>query len=212
MSRQPEITPARIAPLANLPLFHRLDGRKAVVAGGSPGALWKAELLSAAGAEVLVLAGHASAAKLFDGLARQPVRGPVTVLARAWRDEDLAGAALALADLADDGEARRFVAAARAAGAIVNLIDRAELSDVQFGTIVNRSPVVLAISTDGGAPMLGQSIRARIEAVLPRGLSAWAEAAKRWRPRLREHFASFAESRAFWERFTRHAWSSIGMP
>ena len=46
MSRQPEITPARIAPLANLPLFHRLDGRKAVVAGGTPGALWKAELIS----------------------------------------------------------------------------------------------------------------------------------------------------------------------
>lgn len=208
MTRQPEITPARIAPLANLPLFHRLDGRKAVVAGGSPGALWKAELLSAAGAEVLVLAGHASA-KLFEGLARQPVRGPVNVLARPWRSDDLSGAALALADIADDDEARRFVAAARAAGAVVNLIDRADHSDVQFGTIVNRSPVVLAISTDGGAPMLGQSVRARIEAVLPRGLSAWATAAKAWRPRLRERFATFADRRAFWERFTRHAWSRI---
>ncbi len=209
MSRQPEIMPARIAPLANLPLFHRLDGRKAVVAGGSPGALWKAELLSAAGAEVLVLAGHASAAKLFDGLGRQPVRGPVAVLSRPWRPGDLAGAAIALADIADDEEAQRFIAAARAAGAIVNLIDRAEHSDVQFGTIVNRSPVVLAISTDGGAPMLGQSIRTRIEAVLPRGLSAWAEAAKAWRPRLRSRFTSFADRRAFWERFTRHAWAAI---
>ena len=48
--RAPEAMPARIAPLAMLPLFHKLDGRKAVVAGGSEGALWKAELLAAAGA------------------------------------------------------------------------------------------------------------------------------------------------------------------
>jgi uroporphyrin-III C-methyltransferase/precorrin-2 dehydrogenase/sirohydrochlorin ferrochelatase len=98
---------------------------------------------------------------------------------------------------------------ARAAGAIVNLIDRADISDVQFGTIVNRSPVVLAISTDGGAPMLGQSVRARIEAVLPRGLAGWAEAAKAWRPRLRGHFAAFADRRAFWGRFTSHAWANV---
>lgn len=209
MSRTPEIVPPRIAPLANLPLFHKLEGRKAVVAGGSPGALWKAELLSAAGAEVLVLAGHEAAARLFEGLARSPVAGPVAVLPRHWRDGDLEGATVAIADLAEEAEAQRFVTAARAAGAIVNLIDRADISDVQFGTIVNRSPVVLAISTDGGAPMLGQSIRARIEAVLPRGLAGWAIAAKTWRPRLRGHFGAFAGRRAFWERFTRHAWANI---
>src|SRR5437868_13836685 len=152
-------TPARIAPLATLPLFHKLEGRKAVVVGTSQGALWKAELLAAAGADVLVLR---------DG----------------WSPADLDGAAVAVADIADDIEARRFIAAAHAAGAGVNIIDRTELCDGTFGTIVNRPPVVLGVSTDGGAPMLGQSIRARIEAILPRGLSAWAEAAKAWRPRL----------------------------
>ena len=176
--------PARIAPLATLPLFHKLDGRKAVVVGGSQGALWKAELLEAAGAEVLVLR---------DG----------------WTPADLDGAAVAVADIADDGEARRFIDAAHAAGAVVNIIDRTELCDVTFGTIVNRSPVVLGISTDGGAPMLGQSIRARIEAVLPRGLSAWAEAARVWRPRLKQRIAGFADRRAFWERFVRRAWAEV---
>jgi uroporphyrin-III C-methyltransferase/precorrin-2 dehydrogenase/sirohydrochlorin ferrochelatase len=176
--------PARIAPLATLPLFHKLDGRKAVVVGASHGALWKAELLEAAGADVLVRR-------------------------EGWTEADLAGAAVAVADIADDDEAQRFILAAHAAGAVVNIIDRTELCDVTFGTIVNRSPVVLGISTDGGAPMLGQSIRARIEAVLPLGLSAWAEAAKSWRPRLKERIKGFVDRRAFWEKFVGRAWTNI---
>lgn len=206
--RKAETTPARIAPLANLPLFHKLEGRKAVVAGGSEGALWKAELLSAAGADVLVLAGHEAAARLFDGLARQPVAGPVTVLARGWEPTDLAGAALALADISDDEEAARFIAAARAAGAPVNVIDRTELCDFTFGTIVNRSPVVIGISTGGGAPMLGQSIRARIESVLPLGLSAWAKAALAWRPRVKAGIDRFQDRRGFWTRFVARVWAA----
>src|SRR3546814_3594088 len=109
--RVPMAVPARIAPLANLPVFHKIEGRKAVVAGGSQGALWKAELLSATGADVLVLAGHEAGAKLFAELAASAVAGEVTVLPRRWQASDLGGAALAIADIADRGEALRFVAA-----------------------------------------------------------------------------------------------------
>jgi uroporphyrin-III C-methyltransferase/precorrin-2 dehydrogenase/sirohydrochlorin ferrochelatase len=198
--RQPRAVPARIAPLAALPLFHRLAGRKAVVAGSSDGALWKAELLAAAGAEVLVLVGEDGDSEKFEALAQ------LTVLRRGWTPADLDGAALAVADPGSEQEAERFVAAARAAGVPVNVIDRTELCDVQFGTIVNRSPIVLAISTGGAAPMLGQSIRARIEAVLPLRLSAWAKAAQALRPRLKERVKSFRDRRAFWERFVERAW------
>jgi uroporphyrin-III C-methyltransferase/precorrin-2 dehydrogenase/sirohydrochlorin ferrochelatase len=197
--REPVAVPARIAPLANLPLFHRLAGRKAVVAGSSDGALWKAELLAAAGAEVLVLAGDR--AETFEALPA------LTVLPRSWTAADLDGAALAVADPGSREEALRFVAAARAAGVPVNVIDQTDLCDVQFGTIVNRSPVVLAISTGGAAPMLGQSIRARIESVLPLNLSAWAKAAQALRPRLKAQVKSFRDRRAFWEGFVERAWA-----
>ena len=184
MSVRPlKTTPARIAPLATLPLFHKLEGRKAVVVGASQGALWKAELLEAAGADVVALR-------------------------EGWAPADLDNAAVAVADIADDAEAARFIEAAHAAGAVVNIIDQTELCDVTFGTIVNRSPVVLGISTDGGAPMLGQSIRTRIEATLPRGLSAWAEAARTWRPRLKGRVKDFADRRAFWEKFVTRAWAN----
>jgi uroporphyrin-III C-methyltransferase/precorrin-2 dehydrogenase/sirohydrochlorin ferrochelatase len=183
MERSPLETPARIAPLPNLPVFHKLEGRKVVVAGASDGALWKAELLTAAGADVLHVPDD-------------------------WRPDQLEGAALAIADIAERDEALRFVAAARAAGAPVNIIDQTDLCDFQFGTIVNRAPVVIAISTDGAAPMLGQSIRARIESVLPLGLSDWAAAAKGWRPRLKQRFDAFADRRGFWKRFTEAAWAN----
>ncbi len=197
--REPAATPARIAPLANLPLFHRLAGRKAVVAGSSDGALWKAELLAAAGADVLVFAAEDS--EKFDSVPA------LTIVRRPWTPADLEGAALAVADPGSREEALGFVAAARAAGVPVNVIDQTDLCDVQFGTIVNRSPVVLAISTGGAAPMLGQSIRARIEAVLPLGLSAWAKAAQALRPSLKARMKSFGDRRAFWERFVERAWS-----
>lgn len=180
-ARTPTETAARIAPLPNLPLFLKLGGRKAVVVGASEGADWKAELLGAAGAEVLRLPD-------------------------AWTVDDLKGAAVAIADIANSDEAQRFAEAARAAGAVVNIVDQPELSDVQFGTIVNRSPVVIAISTDGAAPMLGQSIRARIESVLPLGISAWTSAAKQWRIRLKQRIPGFAERKRFWERFVELAW------
>jgi uroporphyrin-III C-methyltransferase/precorrin-2 dehydrogenase/sirohydrochlorin ferrochelatase len=174
-----------IGPLAILPLFHRLAGRKAVVTGASEGSGWKAELLAAAGADVVHLAHN-------------------------WTEEMLTGATLAVGDFPDSGEARRFAEAAHRAGALVNIVDQPDLSDVQFGTIVNRSPVVIGISTDGAAPMLGQSIRARIESVLPLGLASWGQAAKLWRVRLRDRIAGFGERRAFWQRFVAAAWAEPG--
>jgi uroporphyrin-III C-methyltransferase/precorrin-2 dehydrogenase/sirohydrochlorin ferrochelatase len=208
-SRTPEARePSRIAPLATLPLFHKLQGRKVVLAGDTDGALWKAELLAAAGADLLVLAPEQPL--LFNNLAANPPAGQVTVIARGWEPDDLAGAAFAVADLETDDDAGRFVAAARAAGAVVNVIDKPAFCDVQFGALVNRSPLVVAISTDGAAPIFGQAIRAKIEAALPQGLKAWAEVARDWRPLVQARGLAYAARRTFWERFTRMALAAPG--
>jgi uroporphyrin-III C-methyltransferase/precorrin-2 dehydrogenase/sirohydrochlorin ferrochelatase len=208
-SRTPEARePSRIAPLATLPLFHKLHGRKVVLAGDTDGALWKAELLAAAGADLLVLAPERP--HLFDSLAANPPADHVTVLPRDWEPGDLAGAAFAVADIETDEEASRFVAAARAAGAVVNVIDKPAFCDVQFGALVNRSPLVVAISTDGAAPVFGQAIRAKIEAALPQGLKRWAEAARDWRPLVQARGLAYAARRAFWERFTQTALAAPG--
>src|SRR5258708_2252806 len=92
----------------------------------------------------------------------------------------LAGAAGAVGGFGNDGDAAQFAAAARARGVPVNVIDKPAFCDFAFGAIVNRSPLVIGISTDGAAPVFGMAVRAKIEAMIPRGFARWAEAARRW--------------------------------
>jgi uroporphyrin-III C-methyltransferase/precorrin-2 dehydrogenase/sirohydrochlorin ferrochelatase len=205
--------PARIAALASLPLFHKLAGRRVVLAGDGDGAVWKAELLLAAGAALAVFAPHHAAAfTRLEALCGQGGFGTLAVHPRPWHADDLAGAALAVAETEDDAEAAAFVAAARHHGAPVNVIDRPAFCSVQFGAIVNRSPLVIGISTDGAAPVFGQAIRTRIEALLPQGLTAWAQAARDWRPAVQARNLGFALRRRFWERFTVLALQGTGQP
>ncbi len=194
---------ARMAALARLPIFLALDGRRALVAGGTPAAAWKAELLSAAGATVDIYAPGVCDELL--AIAGNPARGAVTVHRRKWRTQDLVGCALAIGACAHDSEAEIFAAAARAARVLVNVIDKPEFCDFSFGSIVNRSPLVVGISTDGAAPVFAQAVRARIEMLLPQGFSLWVAAAARWRSALKEAGLTFAGRRKFWQLFTVRA-------
>jgi uroporphyrin-III C-methyltransferase/precorrin-2 dehydrogenase/sirohydrochlorin ferrochelatase len=202
--RKPEERPrGRLDTLAIVPVFFRLKGKRAVVIGGTAAAAWKAELLSAAGALVEVYATQPCADMV--ALVENPVDGPVTIHDRPWQPDDLVGAAIAIADADDEAEAAIFQAAAKAAGVPANAIDKPAHSDFQFGAIVNRSPLVLGISTDGAAPVLGQAIRGRIEMLLPQGFRRWAEAAQSWRPAVQARRLPFRLRRLFWERFAARA-------
>lgn len=202
--RKPDIgRPQRIASLATLPVFFKLGKRKVVLAGASEGALWKAELIAAAGADLHIFAD--AFPQGFSDLAGSLLPGEITLHTRGWQPDDLAGAVLAIADIEARDEAERFVEAARAAGAAYNVIDKPEFCAFQFGAIVNRSPLVIGISTDGAAPVFGQAIRQKIEAVLPMGLKAWAEAARDWRPSVQVRQLGYAARRMFWENFNRIA-------
>ncbi len=192
--------PGRMDRLATLPLFFPLDGRRVVVAGGSEAAAWKAELLSAAGAIVEVLA--ADPCPELEALCADPPGGPVVLDRSPWSAHRFAGAALVVAAAEDETDARRIYDAACASGVPVNVIDRPEHCTFQFGAIVNRSPLVIGISTSGAAPIFAQAIRSRIEALLPAGFRRWMLAAQRWRADLGKRGLSPADRRRFWERFT----------
>lgn len=204
MTRSPEpVRIARIASLSTLPAFFALKGKRAIVAGGNDAAAWKAELLSAAGAQVEVFAPLPGEDLL--ALANTPPDGPINLHQRSWEPRDFGGAAIAIAHCPDDEAAAQFAAAARRAGVPVNVIDRPAFCDFSFGAIVNRSPLVIGISTEGAAPVFAQAIRAKIEALIPQGFARWAAAALTWRPRLRALNLPFRTRRNFWERFSARA-------
>jgi uroporphyrin-III C-methyltransferase / precorrin-2 dehydrogenase / sirohydrochlorin ferrochelatase len=193
----------RMGMLARLPIFLALAGKRAVVAGDGAPVAWKAELLSAAGAEVDVFAERPC--EELRAVVAQAPRGTIRMQYRAWQAADLRGAALAVGGFDDEAQAQRFAGAARSAGVPVNLIDKPAHCDFSFGAIVNRSPLVIGISTDGAAPVFAQAIRARLETMLPRGFGRWAEAAQSWRRRVQSSPLSLAARHRFWQVFARLA-------
>lgn len=198
IAREPvEAYPARMAQLSVLPVFFTLAGKRAVVAGGSAAAAWKAELLAAAGARVEVFAPEAG-----DEMQALVKAGILDHVARDWQPGDLHDAAIAVCDAADENEAQAFADAAKVAGVPWNVIDRPEQCGFQFGSIVNRSPLVVGISTAGAAPILGQAVRRRIETLLPPGLADWAGLAAQVRDKVLDLLGPGAERRRFWERFS----------
>lgn len=192
-----------IGTLAVLPVFLNLKDKRALVAGGSAAAMWKAELLAAAGAEVHVHAPDLSEEMSALIAALRLVHHPDD-----WSGASFRGVSVAVADVHTDEAAEAFLAAATRAGVPCNVIDRPRFCQFQFGSIVNRSPVVVGISTDGAAPVLGQAIRRRIEALLPSSLSRWASLAKAIRGAVGAKLAPGTERRHFWEAFSEQAFAA----
>ncbi|CUA89364.1 uroporphyrin-III C-methyltransferase [Chelatococcus sambhunathii] len=212
VSRQPserapgERAPARIAPLSVLPVFLDLAGKRAIVAGGGDAAAWKTELLVAAGAEVHVYAPREELSGEFSRLlATADLPGRLVHHDARWEAAAFSGAAVAVADAEGDAEAAAFRAASLGAGVPCNVIDKPAFCTFQFGTIVNRSPLVVGISTSGAAPVLGQAVRRRIEALLPAWLADWARLAADMRERVMARLGPGARRRAFWEAFVDRA-------
>ncbi len=202
-----EAPPHRMQKLAKLPLFMDLHGRLVLVAGNGAAAAWKAELLAASGADVRLLAA-APGEDIQSLLRTGAADGRLLHQARSWRDKDFAGLALAVIEAEDEAEAVAFRDAAHRHGVLVCAIDRPMQSDVQFGSIVNRSPIVIGISTDGAAPVLGQAIRRRIEMLLPPALADWAAMAKRLRGRLKALLPDAQTRRAYWRRWAELAFTA----
>jgi uroporphyrin-III C-methyltransferase / precorrin-2 dehydrogenase / sirohydrochlorin ferrochelatase len=177
-----------------LPLFLKLSERPAVVVGGGIIALRKVEWLLKAGAAVTVVAPQ-----LTPALAAQVRAGAVRHVAEMFREEQLAGAALVVAATGERAVNSVIAAAARRQAVPINVVDDAELSSFIFPAIVERAPLLVAISSSGHAPVLARWVREQIEALLPARLGALARFMGAQRAAVRDRLA-LSRRRAFWER------------
>jgi uroporphyrin-III C-methyltransferase/precorrin-2 dehydrogenase/sirohydrochlorin ferrochelatase len=190
----------------HFPVFLDLKGRRAVVVGGGPEAARKAGLLRRAGADLLVVAGliDPAMAELVrrEGCRHQP--GP-------FEPGLLDGAALVISASGNDRLDEMVAAAARERGILVNVVDRAELSGFVMPALVDRSPVVIAVSTGGTSPTLAQMVRERIEAALPPRLADLARLAGALRPEAKRTLRDPPARRHFWRRLLTGRFAALAL-
>jgi len=141
------------------PVLLELAGRRCVVIGALPIREGKVEALLAGGATDVLVVAVAPAERL-DGL--ELLEG-VMVARRAWTTAHLRGAFLVIAHDPDSGERARLSQAARAAGALVNVVDDIPACDWAMPAIVRRGELLLAIGTGGASPALARKIREKLE-------------------------------------------------
>ncbi len=180
----------------HLPIFLRVQDRETVVVGGGAVAARKAELLARCGARVTLIAPELSraAAELIS-----KEQGRVRHLQAAFEPQHLADAALVIA-ATDSPHVNASVAAAAGARHLpVNAVDDLRLSSFFLPAVVDRSPVVVAIGSQGTAPVLARRLREQLEALLPARLGALARFAGLRRSAVQQTLRP-SERRPFWER------------
>jgi len=180
--------------MQNYPIFVDLKEQPCLMVGGGQVALRKIRLMHSAGARITVIAPDLCEA------IKQEFADSITYVPRTFVDEDIRGYRLITAATNDTAVNARVSALAQSINVPVNVVDQPELCSFITPSIVDRSPVVIAISTGGDAPVLARMLRSKLEAFVPANYGALAANMGRFRDRLKELLASERERRLFWEK------------
>jgi len=182
------------APVRYFPLFLDLRDRLVVIVGGGAVAERKLDLFRRSGARLRLVAPALSG-----GLSRALRAGRLEHRARGFVATDLDGARLAIAATDDAAINRAVAAAAEARGIYVNVVDDPALCTGILPAIVDRSPLVVAISTEGSAPALARLVRERVEAAVDESLGRLARFCAAWRARIKAGVRDLRARRRFYD-------------
>lgn len=178
------------------PLFCRLQGRRCLLVGAGDVAERKARLLLDAGADLWV--GAIDFSPAFRQWAEQKA---VTLLPGHFDPAWLTGSWLVVAATNDDAVNQKVAEAAEKQQIFCNLVDAPQQASAIMPSIVDRSPLMVAVSSGGRAPVLARLLREKLEAMLPQHLGQLAQRAGTLRARVKKQFSSLNARRHFWERF-----------
>ena len=178
--------------MKHLPVFLDINDQPVLIVGGTIIAARRWAAATSAGARVRVVAPELSPAfEDCPGVVHE---------ARAFEESDLDGMHLVFAATGDEDLDTRVSALAHGKGVAVNVADRLDLCSFVMPSIVDRSPVVVAISSSGDAPILSRLLRAKLEAQLPNGLGRLANFAGSCRKQVNALITDPVRRRRFWER------------
>ncbi len=178
----------------HLPIFINIRQRPCLVIGGGDIALRKINLLIKAQAKVYCLS------PLFcEGIVNLYKNGIVNLIDKSFEPNDIKDYAIIIASTDDSSVNSLISQLAKQAKIPVNVVDSPELSSFIMPSIVDRSPVIIAVSSAGKAPVLARLIRAKLETVIPSAYGVLAEIAGEYRKKVKDRFANIKDRRAFWE-------------
>lgn len=177
-----------------LPLWLKLRNRPCLVVGGGPVAARKVDTLLRAEAQVTVVAPN-----LGPELQQHTQAGRVHSRLQPFTATDLHGCVLAIAATNDPAVNQQVADAAAALGIWYNVVDQPALCNFIFPAIVDRSPLIAAISTGGAAPVLARRVKAQLESTLPASYGRLARLAADYRERVRQLLHDPLRRRHFWE-------------
>ncbi len=190
-----------------LPLYHNLTGARCLVIGAGTTAVRKIRWLLRADADIEVIALDISPA--IDELANA---GKLKVTKEAFNASQVKPDLRLIISATNNREVNRLVYdAAVQAGVLVNCVDQPDLCTFIFPAIVDRSPILIAISSMGNAPTLARVVRGWIEAQLSPNLGKLAELARTLRDRVKLELPSVDARKAFWETLFRSAAAESAM-
>ncbi|MGN2497455.1 siroheme synthase CysG [Serratia nevei] len=178
-----------------LPIFADLKQRPVLVVGGGDVAARKVDLLQRAGAEIRIVAQSLS-----PELEQQRQRGQLLWLGKTFDPQQLDDVFLAIAATDDNALNAAVFAEADKRRVLANVVDDQPRCSFIFPSIIDRSPLVVAVSSSGQAPVLARLLREKLEALLPASLGQMAQVAGRWRGQVKQRLASIGERRRFWEK------------
>lgn len=178
-----------------LPIFLNIRGQPCLVVGGGDVATRKVELLLRAQASVTVVAPE-----LCTALAALKNAGNIVHLAATIRAEQVGGQRVVIAATDDEAVNRAVAEAAQRQNIPVNVVDKPELCTFIMPAIIDRSPVIVAVSSGGASPVLARLLRARLESLVPASYGRLATLVSSFRDRVKARFAPGADRRVFWER------------
>jgi uroporphyrin-III C-methyltransferase/precorrin-2 dehydrogenase/sirohydrochlorin ferrochelatase len=176
-----------------LPVFLRLRQQRVLLVGGGQVALRKAQLLLRAKAELVVVAHE-----ICDGLQVLLVPPHICYL-RSYEASDLDGVSLVIASTDDELINRRVSVDAQARNLPVNVVDQPALCSFIFPSIVDRSPLLVAVSSGGSAPVLARLLRARLETLIPSTYGNLVQMMGRYRDTVKSRIHTTRLRMRFWE-------------
>ncbi|MFZ0790612.1 MAG: siroheme synthase CysG [Chromatiaceae bacterium] len=183
-----------------LPISLAVKGKPCVVIGGGSTAQRKVSSLLRAGAAVTVVSP-----RLSEELERRARTGEIRHLARRFEPADILGAILVIAATDDRVVNRRIAELAGEQGTPVNVVDDPDACTFLLPSIIDRDPVVVAVSTGKASPVLARLLRARLESLIPAGYGRLGELCGRYRDRVKARFSDERDRRRFWDRVLQGA-------